>query len=66
MVKAYSSVSFSTPSENRKTKKFSVFRFNPASQAFPPSRLGIVQMNLPSALGLASVPFSNSKQKPKN
>ena len=31
------------------------FCINPASQAFPPSHLGIAQASLPSALGLSSV-----------
>ena len=44
-------------------QKFSVFRFNPALQAFPPSHLGIVQTSLLSALGLASVSFLHYKRK---
>ncbi len=53
---------FYTTSEKLNTK-FSVFRFNPALQAFPPSHLGIVQTSLLSALGLASVSFLHYKRK---
>ena len=52
VIQCHKSKSFPFSRSNRKTK---VFRFNPATQAFPPSRLGIVQTSLPTALGLASV-----------